>query len=571
MLETDNNNAGQPAFTDADFSRREDLGPSERWGDRDWWRGAVIYQIYPRSFRDTSGDGVGDLPGIIEKLDYLASLGVDAIWVSPFFKSPMKDFGYDVSDHRAVDPIFGQLSDFDRLVAEAQRRGLKVLIDVVLSHTSDEHPWFRDSRRDRGNPRADWYVWADPKPDGTPPNNWLSVFGGAAWTWEPRRGQYYLHHFLAGQPDLNFHNVEVQDAILAEVEFWLGRGVDGFRLDAAHAYFHDTDLRDNPALASQDDSAIGGAPFNNPHNCQLHVHSMDRPENIAFLKRFRALLDRYPGTTSIAEINTNDSLATVAAYTKGGDRLHMGYTFDLLADDFSATHFRRVVGYLENRIEDGWPCWAFSNHDVVRAVSRWGGKAADERFAKLLPALLLSLRGSTCLYQGEELGLPEASLSFEQLQDPYGKAFWPDFSGRDGCRTPMPWTAQARGGFTLGEPWLPLPAEHLERAVEQQDADPDSVLNAFRGFLAWRNRHPALRQGEIRFLDTDEPLLAFERRSGDEHLIAVFNLGAEPVMSSLGERAGLRPLSGHGFTAQLDEGLLHLPGFGAFFGSVAPR
>ena len=545
-----------------------ELGAARATDRLDWWRGAVIYQIYPRSFCDSSGDGIGDLNGITARLDYVARLGVDAIWISPFYKSPMKDFGYDVSNHRAVDPIFGQLSDFDRLLGEAQRRGLRVLIDLVLSHTSDEHPWFKDSRSDRSHPRADWYVWADPKADGTPPNNWLSVFGGSAWTWEPRRGQYYLHHFLAGQPDLNFHNPEVQDAILAEVEFWLERGVDGFRLDAAHAYFHDQALRDNPALVIES-PAIGGAPFNNPHNCQQHVYSMDRPESIAFLRRLRALFDRYPGTTSIAEVNTNDALSTVAEYTKGGDRLHMGYTFNLLSEDFSAAHFRGTVGYLEDRIEDGWPCWAFGNHDVTRAVSRWGGPEADERFAKLLLALLLSLRGSICLYQGEELGLPEAALSFEQLQDPYGKAFWPDFQGRDGCRTPMPWTVSERGGFTSGEPWLPLPAAHLASAVARQDPDPGSVLNACRRFLAWRRNRPALQRGEIRFLDTEESLLAFERRLGDAGLIAVFNLGGEAVVTSVTDRPGLQALDGHGFASRIERGRLHLPGFGAFFGSIA--
>lgn len=544
-----------------------DISPPNADDTVDWWRGAVIYQIYLRSFRDTTGNGIGDLPGIIEKLDYLASLGVDAIWICPFYKSPMQDFGYDVSDYRAVDPTFGTLNDFDLLVDETHARGLKILIDLVIGHTSEQHAWFRESRRDRTNPQADWYVWADPNPDGTPPNNWLSVFGGPAWTWEPRRGQYYLHHFLPCQPHLDLHNPEVQAQMLEVAEFWLRRGVDGFRLDAAQAYFHDRDLRDDPPAAPGRQTP--GVPAGNPYGLQRHVHSINRPESVGFFRRVRALLDDHPGTAAVAEIFGNESPSAIADYTKGSDRLHMAYTFDLLSAPLSAAGIREIVDTAGHGPEDGWPSWAFSNHDVQRAVSRLGGGRADAALAKLLMALLLSLRGSACIYQGEELGLPQAALSVDQLRDPYDRAFWPSVAGRDGSRTPMPWTAAAEhGGFSDTEPWLPVIAEHRARAVDRQDNDANSVLNAYRRFLAWRKNHPALRRGDIRFRNTEEPLLAFERRTPGERLVAVFNLDNEPRETALADLSDWRPIEGHGFFSERTNDVLRLPGFGAFFATT---
>ena len=393
-----------------------------------WWRGAVIYQIYPRSFLDANGDGVGDLPGIIERLDYVASLGVDAIWISPFFTSPMADFGYDIADHRDVDPLFGTLADFDRLLARAHALGLKVMIDQVFSHTSIEHAWFRESRQDRTNPKADWYVWADPREDGTPPNNWMSIFGGVAWQWEPRREQYFLHNFLADQPDLDFHNPAVQQATLDYVKFWLDRGVDGFRLDSINFCFHDRELRDNPAKPAE--KRLGrGFSADNPYAYQYHYYNNTRPENLPFIERLRGLLDQYPGAVSLGEISAEDSLATTAEYTAPG-RLHMGYSFELLVKDYSAAYIRDTVSRLEATMTEGWPCWAISNHDVERAVTRWGGHPAQPRLARLLVAVLCSLRGSICLYQGEELGLGEAEVPFEALQDPYGITFWPNLGPR---------------------------------------------------------------------------------------------------------------------------------------------
>ncbi len=396
----------------------------------EWWRGAVIYQIYPRSFQDTTGNGVGDLAGITRRLTYVADLGVDAIWISPFFVSPMKDFGYDVADYTDVDPLFGSLADFDALVAEAHRLGIKVIIDQVLNHTSDRHPWFGESRASRDNPKSDWYIWADAKPDGTPPNNWLSIFGGPAWEWDSRRRQYYLHNFLIEQPDLNLYNPEVQDALLAAVAFWLDRGVDGFRFDAVNFFYADRGLSDNPPAKRLEAGQI--LPVN-PYGFQEHRYDKNRPETVAFLRRLRALLNRYPGAASVGEIGDEGerSLALMAEYTSGGDKLHMSYTFDFLGPDFSRDFFRRHVELFESLVGDGWACWVFSNHDVPRHLSRWADRGFDrEHLARLAAGIILSLRGSVTVYQGEELGLTEAELAFADLVDPYSIRFWPDLKGQ---------------------------------------------------------------------------------------------------------------------------------------------
>ena len=345
-----------------------------------WWRGAVIYQIYPRSFQDSNGDGIGDLPGITARLDHVASLGVDAIWISPFFRSPMKDFGYDVSDYRDVDPIFGTLADFDALLARAHQLGLRVMIDQVLSHTSDQHAWFQESRLSRDNPKSDWYVWADARPDGTPPNNWLSVFGGSAWQWDSRRRQYYLHSFLSSQPDLNFHNPAVQDALLGEVRFWCEKGVDGFRFDACNHQFHDAQLRDNPPAQGGEVSTVRA---DNPYAMQQHLHDKSRPENLAFLERLRGVLDAF-GAASIGEVGDENAPPLMADYTEAGRRLHMAYSFSLLTAHCAPSHLRAEVEKLEREIArtGGWGCWAFSNHDVPRVASRWSsdGQPDDRRF-----------------------------------------------------------------------------------------------------------------------------------------------------------------------------------------------
>jgi alpha-glucosidase len=494
---------------------------------RDWWRGAVIYQVYPRSFQDSNGDGIGDLPGILSRLDYIASLGVDCIWLSPIFESPQADMGYDVSDYTEIDRLFGTLEDFDSLIARAHALGLKVVIDQVLSHSSDQHPWFRESRLNRTNARADWYVWADPNRDGTPPNNWPSVFGGRAWEWNPSRGQYYFHNFLAEQPDLNYHNPKVQDAVLDIMRFWLERGVDGFRFDTVNYFFHDARLRSNPPARRKEHLPYAV----NPYDMQEHRFSKSQPENAEFLKKVRKLLDRFPGTTSVGEVgDSHKAVALMAEYTSGGDKLHMCYSFEFLGNSFTAEHFRSRIEAFFKAGRDGWPCWSFSNHDVHRHITRWAKHSRDPlELGRQAAALLLSLRGSVCLYQGEELGLPEADINFEELTDPPGIRFWPEYKGRDGCRTPMPWDeGEAPNGFSTGKPWLPVKPSHSALAVAYQQADPASMLAFYRMLLGWRKDQEALIAGDIEFFKTAEPVLAYRRKADAGNMICIFNLSAEP-------------------------------------------
>lgn len=527
---------------------------------KQWWRGAVIYQIYPRSFQDSNGDGVGDLPGITARLPYIASLGVDAIWISPFFTSPMADFGYDIADFRDVDPLFGTLADFDALLARAHELGLKVLIDQVLSHSASTHPWFEQSRSSRDNDKADWYVWADAREDGSPPNNWLSIFGGVAWTWDARRRQYYLHNFLSSQPQLNFHQPQVRQAMLDNLRFWLQRGVDGFRLDSINFPYHDAQLRDNPAKPEHLRIGRGFSP-DNPYAFQYHIYNNTRPENVGLMQQVRQLMDAWPQSVSLGEISSDDSLATMAEYVTP-QRLHMAYSFELLTDDGSAGHIRHTVEEAVRRMPEGWPCWALSNHDVQRVASRWGGAEAEPAQAKQLLALLCCLRGSVCLYQGEELGLPEADVPYEALQDPYGRAFWPNFKGRDGCRTPMPWDGSASVGYGSAQPWLPVPETHRMRNVQAQEADPDSVLQAARAFLAWRRQHPALIEGDIRFFDAPEPLLAFVREHQGERLLLVFNLSDQARSWTLPQQVGEVVNMPGVDVGRIEAGSVQLPAYG---------
>lgn len=535
-----------------------------------WWRGAVVYQVYPRSLMDANNDGIGDIPGIISKLDYIASLGVDAIWVSPFFKSPMKDFGYDISDYRDIDPIFGTLADFDELIAKAHERNIKIIIDQVLSHTSDQHAWFTESRESRDNPKADWYVWADPLPDGTPPNNWLAIFGGSAWEWEPRRCQYYLHNFLKTQPDLNYHCDAVREQILQEVEFWLKRGVDGLRLDAIIFCFHDKLLRSNPAKPEAERRGRGFRE-DNPYAFQRHVYDCDRPENLQFLESLRTLMDRYPGTVTLGEIASEDSLKTMAEYTAGNSRLHMAYSFELLVDTLSGSYIRETVETLEQNLAEGWPCWAIGNHDVVRFMSRWGGKEQSPQLAKTLNAMLFSLRGSVCSYQGEELGLIEAPIQQHELQDPYGITFWPRFKGRDGCRTPMPWNhTETYAGFSQVKTWLPVPSAHKEQAVSLQESDPASILNAYRQFMNWRKGQPALRLGDIQFIADGVNYLVFTRSYGDDTLLCAFNFSAQENLIHLDAAYQLSAIEGHGCTTLAGQyERLPVPAYGTVIARLA--
>ncbi len=487
---------------------------------RDPWRGAVIYQIYPRSFADTTGDGVGDLPGILNHLDHVASLGVDAIWLSPFYASPMKDYGYDVADYRGVDPMFGTLEDFDRLLARAHELGLKVVTDLVFAHTSDQHAWFRESRQSRTNAFADWYVWADPKPDGSPPSNWQSVFGGPAWTWDARRGQYYMHNFLSEQPQLNTHLPAVQDALLDVARFWLERGVDGFRLDAINFAMHDPALTDNPP-------APPGGKRTRPFDFQQKLHNQSHPGIVDFLERLRAVTDDYPDRFTVAEVVGDAAEPEMQAFTEGDRRLSTAYGFlYLYADALSADLVRRGNAAWDGRDGQGWPSWAFSNHDAPRAASRWAAGRDRKAMAEMLMVLLMCLRGNVFVYQGEELGLPQGRVPFERLRDPEAIANWPLTLGRDGARTPMPWRAEAPfAGFSTVEPWLPVDPAHPPLAVDAQEADPGSTLLAARRAIGLRRRRPILRTGSMRIREGDDDLLTFTRGEGAEALLCVFNLG----------------------------------------------
>jgi alpha-glucosidase len=531
----------------------------------DWWRGAALYQIYPRSFCDSNGDGIGDLPGITRHLDHVASLGVDGIWISPFFPSPMRDFGYDVSDYRSVDPRFGSLDDFDALVARAHALRLKVVIDQVWSHTSIDHPWFQHSRDSPTGAQADWYVWADALPDGSPPNNWQAWFGGPAWTWEPRRGQYYFHNFLPEMPDLNLHTPAVQEAILDTARFWLDRGVDGFRLDTANFYFHDRSLRNNPPRE--------GAQGKSPVEMQRHLHNICQPENLAFLAQLRSLLDGYGSgdnaRMTVAEISSEHDLERMQEYTAGSNHLHTAYSFLLLRTRPDAAGLAALMRPWQTGGEGGgWPAWALSNHDTPRVASRWapaGSTVPRAQRAQQQLALLACWRGTVFIYQGEELGLPQAKVPFEAMQDPAGLRGWPQHLGRDGCRTPMPWrAAQSHAGFTSGRPWLPVDSEHIVLSVDQQDSDPDSTLNLTRRLLALRRQHPALRLGTFRLLSAQGDVLVFERQHGHDRCVAAFNLGEEAATAQLDEAFPAEQVSVGGAEPQGRQ--LHLPPVSALLG-----
>lgn len=494
-----------------------------------WWKGAAIYQIYPRSFADSDGDGIGDLPGITRHLDHVASLGVDAIWLSPFFTSPMRDFGYDVADYCDVDPLFGNLEDFDRLVERAHALKLKLIIDQVYSHSSDQHPWFAESRTSRSNAKADWYVWADAKADGSPPNNWQSVFGGPAWTWDARRGQYFLHNFLPQQPDLNVHNPAVQDALLAVARFWLDRGVDGFRIDAINFAMHDPQLRDNPP-------APEGGKRTRPFDFQRHIYNQSHPDIVHFLERLRALTDSYPDRFTVAEVGGEHSLSEMKAFTKGETRLNSAYGFDFLyADELTPSLVAQTAQDWPEG--SGWPSWAFENHDAPRAISRWVGEADHEPFARMKMLLLCSLRGSIILYQGEELGLPQVDVPFDQLQDPEAIANWPLTLSRDGARTPMPWNGSERNlGFSRVTPWLPLGAAHEVLAVDVQERQAGSMLQFARRCLKLRNSLPALRNGSMHVVETGDSLLVFNRASNGRQLRCSFNLSPQATQFQMSGR-----------------------------------
>ncbi|MGH1403023.1 MAG: alpha-amylase family glycosyl hydrolase [Alphaproteobacteria bacterium] len=499
--------------------------------DTDWWRGAVIYQIYPRSFQDTNNDGIGDLPGITQHLDYISALGVDAIWISPFFKSPMADFGYDVSDYRDIDPIFGTMKDFEDLVQKAHKLNIKVIIDLVLSHTSNQHPWFSDPTK------KDWYIWADGQDNKNPPNNWMSVFGGTAWEWDEHYKQYYFHNFLKEQPDLNFHNLDVQKEMLDTCKFWLDFGVDGFRLDVVNFYFHDQKLRNNP---SRDNDLGYATQFEEktPYSTQRHIYDKSRPENLDFLRKLRSLTDQYDNRVLIGEIGDDHPYERAQEYTQSG-LLHTTYNPHMMSGTQKTLTEETIRLPIETFFtpsttkSTGWPSWAFSNHDVVRAASRWH-KEFDHHpdFSKILIALLGCLPGTLFLYQGEELGLPEAKIPFEKLQDPWAKETWPIWQGRDGCRTPIVWLADSpNSGFSKNTPWLPIPKTHEKLNVQSQSSDSLSCLEFTKKFLNWRKHKPEIIKGQFEFLDTSHSNIIHIIRSDNKYETnCIFNVSNTKTM-----------------------------------------
>lgn len=520
---------------------RQDRAPSG--GPGHWWQHAVIYQVFPLSFSDSDGDGVGDLNGIIDKLDYIRSLGVDAIWLNPIFPSKHEDAGYAITDCDEIDPLFGDNQTFSNLVELVHCQGMKLILDQVWNHTADTHPWFLQSATSRDNAYADWYVWADARPDGSPPNNWLSAFTGhSAWCWHEARRQYYLANFMPSQPELNWHNERVIDSLMASARRWLECGVDGFRVDAVNFFTHDPELRDNPARAVIDGPPDGIDPAN-PLARQRLVNSFCRPETLELLPRVRQLMDEFPETFTLGELTlAEDSIGLSGKYVAGNHRLHMAYNSALLVDaPLSTTMLRDIVTRVRTHFPDGGHCWMVGNHDYQRFRSRWTG--ADERgkpypddFYRMAAGLLATLPGALCLYQGDELGLPLARIPEDigefELRDPYGKCAYPRIVGRDGSRTPMPWRANSPHlGFTdADQPWLPIPARHTHYAIDRQSRTPTSLLNTWRRLLRWRSDMPALTCGNFELLPPHSQVFAFTRAAPQQILYCLLNLsGNEQV------------------------------------------
>ncbi len=518
-----------------------------------WWQHGVVYQIYPRSFMDSNNDGVGDLQGIISRLDYLNdgtpnSLGVDAIWLSPFQPSPMADFGYDVADYCNVDPLFGDLETFDRLVAEAHKRGMKVIIDWVPNHTSDQHPWFLESRSSRDNPKRDWYIWRDARPDGSLPNNWGSFFGGPAWEWDEQTGQYYLHQFVKEQPDLNWRNPAVKAAMHDVLRFWMERGVDGFRMDVIGLIIKDEQLRDNPVNPHADPNL----PENDLFSRLIMIYNWDQDEVHDYLREIRQTLDSYPDRCGIGEL-WGDLKRWVRYYGETGDELHLPFNFRLMEQPWSAKAMRACVDSLEAALPNfAWPNYVLGNHDQWRLATRFGGQAQ----ARLAAMMLLTLRGTPTLYQGDEIGTENGIIPPEKVQDPQGINLGAERT-RDVCRTPMQWTAEANAGFSPVEPWLPVSADYPTRNVAEQSKDPASIYNMYRRLLWMRRQSAALNCGTYTPLDAGEDGFAYLRECNGERMLVVLNFSAqnacvplnlpgsgEIMLSTHMDRSGTQPLNG---------------------------
>ena len=522
-----------------------------------WWERGVIYQIYPRSFQDSDDDGIGDLAGIEARLDYIAQLGADAIWLSPIFPSPMADFGYDVADYCGIEPVFGDLAAFDKLLAAVHARGLKLLLDFVPNHSSDRHPWFVESRASRDNPKRDWYIWRDPAPDGGPPNNWISDFGGSAWQWDVATSQYYLHAFLKEQPDLNWRNPALREAMMAVLRFWLDRGVDGFRIDVLWHIVKAVDFPDNPVNADW-------VPGRNERDRLIQLHSTDQPEAHAISAEFRALADRYGDRVLIGEIFLPNARHARWFGTRERPQVHLPFNFQLIENGWDAVVLRRLIADYEASLPaHGWPNWVIGSHDAPRIAARIG-----EAQARVAAMLLLTLRGTPTIYQGDEIGIGEVVIPPDRVRDPRELRQPGIGIGRDSSRTPMPWDSSTFAGFSTVEPWLPLNSDWPTRNVAAQERDPGSLLRLYRELLALRRSHSALSIGSFALIDAKPDVLAYERRCGSDRLLVALNLGAVwralPLLSEtrkvlpLASTLARRPMDG---TLAPNEGVvLHLAG-----------
>ncbi|PJZ84327.1 alpha-glucosidase [Leptospira harrisiae] len=493
-----------------------------------WWKEAVIYQIYPRSFQDSDGDGIGDLEGIIERLDYLAgskdSLGIDAIWLSPVYPSPMFDFGYDISDYEEIDPVYGDIQTFKRLLKEAHKRGIRIIMDLVVNHTSHLHPWFIESRSSVNSPKRDWYIWKEPNHNG-PPNNWLGAFGGSGWEYDKRTGEYYFHSFLKEQPDLNWRNPDVEDAIFKMMKFWLDMGVDGFRLDVVNLYVKDEFLRNNASYFMK-----GPRPYDK----QVHAYDRDRPEMHGILRRMRKLLDSYPEKRMFVGEIMQDFPGNVllpATYCGRNDELHLAFNFMFLFSPWKAERFFQIVKDFESALgEDNWPNYTLSNHDFPRHITRYEKGVDTLSRAKLAACMMLTLRGTPFLYYGEEIGMKRQKVPYNKIQDPVGKRYWPFHPGRDPERIPMPWNGTETTGFSTGKPWLPLYEDAHNVNVESQKEDPNSLFYTYKKLIQLRKDRKSLRKGKLKiFLSPDKQALYYRRREGKEETYIFLNFSSKPV------------------------------------------
>jgi alpha-glucosidase len=517
-------------------ARAADPAPA---GPREWWKQSVFYEIYPRSFADSNGDGIGDLNGITSKLDYLKGLGVDAIWIAPCFPSPQVDFGYDVSDYEQIDPMYGTLADLDRLLAEAKGRGIRVVLDLVVNHTSDRHPWFLDSRSSRTSPKRDWYIWRDGKGAGRPPNNWVATFGSPAWQLDPASGQWYYHYFYPEQPDLNWRNPEVEKAMLDVSRYWYKRGVAGFRLDAVDTLYEDPALKDNPPRPGSD-------KFGRPN--QDEIYDKKLPEVHDALKKLRKVADEYDAVL-LGETWTTD-VAELKRYYGNGDELQLSMDFMFaMVNRLQPSEFRKQIAAVEDA--GIWPVYVISNHDITRSLHRYGDGAHDDAIAKVMASLYLTLRGTALMYYGEELGMENNDPKRkEDVKDPIGVLGWPQEKGRDGVRTPMQWDATANAGFSKAAPWLPVPASFTRKNVASESQDPASILNLYRKLNALRHSHAGLREGAyVAVAEKNDKVLAYLRRTKESAALVALNMSPTPQT--------LRPeLAGHGRTAATGKTLL---------------